>query len=47
MISLSDAKKLHNALFEAEEYLRCRQMWLRIQDKQLPFWVNLTSATNS
>lgn len=37
MISLSDAKKLHNALFEAEEYLRCRQMWLRIQDKQLPF----------
>lgn len=37
MIDLSDAKKLHNALFEAEEYHRCRQMWLRIQDKQLPF----------
>lgn len=37
MIDFNDAKKLHDALFDAEEYQRCRQMWLRIQDKQLPF----------
>ncbi len=37
MLTIEEAKKLHRALFEAEEYRRCEVMWRRIQDKQLPF----------
>lgn len=36
-ITYSDAKKLHSALFAAEEFSRHREMWLRIQAKQIPF----------
>lgn len=42
-ISFDEAKQLHNEMFNTTDYLMCREMWLRIQDKQLPFLGELQS----
>lgn len=36
-ISFDETKQLHNEMFNTTDYLMCREMWLRIQDKQIPF----------